>query len=130
MRIVSMACLAAALCAGALAAGTAAAADIGVSVNQAKILRLTRAADTVVIGNPEIADASVQDANTIVITGRRFGQTNLVVLDATGAPIVDQQIVVSRNEAGTVRVYRRAAIQTLSCTPRCEAAYLSDAESN
>lgn len=112
-----------------LAAGAAQAADISVNVNQAKILKLTRPADTIIIGNPQIADASVQDATTIVLTGRAFGATNLVVLDGDGAPIVDQQVVVSRGEAGTVRIYRRASIQTLSCTPNCEAAYLSDAES-
>lgn len=112
-----------------LAIGGAQAAEIEVSVNQAKVLKLTRAADTIIIGNPQIADASVQDATTIVLTGKNFGSTNLVVLDGDGAPIVDQQVVVSRNEAGTLRIYRRAAIQTLSCTPNCEAAYLSDAES-
>jgi Flp pilus assembly secretin CpaC len=113
----------------ALATGAAQAADISVSVNQAKVLKLTRPADTIIIGNPQIADASVQDATTIVLTGRAFGATNLVVLDGDGAPIVDQQVVVSRHEAGTIRIYRRAAIETLSCTPNCEAAYLSDAES-
>lgn len=109
--------------------GAAQAADISVSVNQAKIIKLSRPADTIVIGNPQIADASVQDATTIVLTGKGFGSTNLVVLDEAGAPIVDQQVVVSRSEASTVRVYRRADIQTLSCTPNCEAAFLSEAES-
>lgn len=112
-----------------LAGGTGQAAEIAVSLNQAKIVKLSRAADTIIIGNPQIADASVQDATTIVLTGKGFGATNLVVLDASGAPIVDQQVVVSRDEASTVRVYRRADIQTLSCTPNCEAAYLSPAES-
>lgn len=112
-----------------LAAGAVQAAEISVSINQAKVLKLTRPADTIIIGNPQIADASVQDATTIVLTGRAFGATNLVILDGDGAPIVDQQVVVSRNEAGTIRIYRRASIETLSCTPNCEAAYLSDAES-
>lgn len=128
MRIPYVAGVMTALASLVLAAGAAQAADISVSVNQAKVLKLTRPADTIIIGNPEIADASVQDATTIVLTGRAFGATNLVVLDGDGAPIVDQQIVVSRNEAGTIRIYRRAAIETLSCTPNCEAAYLSDAE--
>lgn len=112
-----------------LMSGAGLAAEIPVSLNQAKIVKLSRAADTIIIGNPQIADASVQDATTIVLTGKSFGATNLVVLDASGAPIVDEQVVVSRDEASTVRVYRRANIQTLSCTPNCEAAYLSPAES-
>jgi len=121
------------LIAGAvLAVGCASAlADppIDVEINQAKILKLSRPADTVVIGNPQIADASVQDSSTIVLTGKGFGQTNLVVLAEDGSPIVDQQISVSRNAASTVRIYRRAEIQTLFCAPFCESAYKAPAES-
>jgi len=100
----------------------ATAAEIAVQINQAKIIKLTRAADTIIIGNPQIADASVQDATTLVLTGKGFGSTNLVVLDGSGAPIVDEQIYVSRDERATVRMYRRATIETLSCTPKCEPA--------
>lgn len=101
---------------------------IDVVMNQAKIVRLSRAADTIVIGNPAIADAAVQDATTIVLTGKGFGVTNLVVLDRDGSPIVDEQITVGRDEASSVRIYRRAEVQTMSCTPYCESSYKSDAE--
>jgi Flp pilus assembly secretin CpaC len=105
-----------------------AASGIDVMMNQAKIVKLARPADTIVIGNPAIADASVQDATTIVLTGRGFGVTNLVVLDAEGNPIVDEQVTVSRDNPHSVRVYRRASVQTLSCTPYCESSYKSEAE--
>ncbi len=112
----------------AFSAQAIAASGIEVVMNQAKIVKLARPADTIVIGNPEIADASVQDAMTIVLTGKGFGVTNLVVLDSDGAPIVDEQVFVSRGTASSVRVYRRASVQTLSCTPYCEGAYKSAAE--
>lgn len=96
---------------------------INVQVNQAKIVKLGREADTIIVGNPQIADASVQDSQTIVLTGKGFGTTNLVVLDKEGAPIVDQQISVSRDEEQTVRVYRRSDVDTYHCTPVCETAY-------
>jgi len=105
-----------------------AASGIEVVMNQAKIVKLARPADTIVIGNPAIADASVQDSNTIVLTGKGFGVTNLVVLDSDGNPIVDEQVVVSRDSPYSVRVYRRASVQTLSCTPMCESSYKSEAE--
>jgi Flp pilus assembly secretin CpaC len=105
-----------------------AASGIDVVMNQAKILKLARPADTIVIGNPAIADASVQDSTTIVLTGRGFGVTNLVVLDVEGNPIVDEQVIVSRDSPHSVRVYRRANVQTLSCTPYCESSYKSEAE--
>ncbi|MBP0440561.1 pilus assembly protein N-terminal domain-containing protein [Tianweitania sediminis] len=101
---------------------------IEVVMNQAKIVKVARPIDTIVIGNSAIVDASVQDSQTIVLTGKGFGRTNVVVLDQQGSPIVDQQVTVSRQEAGSIRVYRRAQVQTLSCTPFCEGAYKNDAE--
>ena len=114
----------------ALGAAGGAMADTGIQVvmNQAKIVKLARPADTIVIGNPAIADASVQDATTVVLTGKGFGVTNLVILDSEGAPVVDEQVFVTRGDARSVRIYRRADIQTLSCTPLCESSYKSDAE--
>ena len=103
-------------------------ADIQVTMNQAKIVKLSRPADTIVVGNPAIVDASVQDASTIVLTGKGFGVTNLVVLDTEGSPIVDAQVTVVRQAASSVRIYRRAEVQTMSCTPYCESSYKSEAE--
>lgn len=123
--------IAAALSVAAVAlATTAVPADTGIQVvmNQAKIVKLARPADTIVVGNPAIADASVQDANTIVLTGKGFGVTNLVVMDAQGSPIVDEQVYVTRQDDRSVRIYRRSEVQTLSCTPLCESSYKTDAE--
>lgn len=116
--------------AAATAGGTAASAQSGIAVtmNEARIVKLARPADTIVVGNPAIADASVQDATTIVLTGKGFGVTNLVVLDQEGSPVVDELIYVSRQDARSVRIYRRGDVQTLSCTPNCESSYKSDAE--
>lgn len=119
---------AAALLTVALSAAALAGPGIEVVMNQAKILKLARPADTIVIGNPAIADASVQDATTLVLTGKGFGVTNLVVLDSDGSPIVDEQVTVMRSTAASVRIYRRADVQTLSCTPYCESSYKTDAE--
>ncbi len=101
---------------------------IQIVMNQAKVVKLARPADTIVVGNPLIADAAVQDSTTLVLTGKGFGVTNLVVLDADGAPIVDESVFVTRGDAKSVRIYRRSDLQTLSCTPNCESAYKSDAE--
>ena len=103
-------------------------AGIEVTMNQAKIVKLARPADTIVIGNPAIADASVQDASTVVLTGKGFGVTNLVILDSDGNPVIDEQVTVVRQAASSVRIYRRAEVQTMSCTPYCESSYKSDAE--
>jgi Flp pilus assembly secretin CpaC len=105
-------------------------AETGIEVvmNQAKIVKLTKDAATIVVGNPEIVDATVQDSRTIVLTGKGFGVTNLVILDPEGKPVVDEAVFVSRSDEKTLRVYRRSKVQTLSCTPFCEGAYKNGAE--
>lgn len=120
--------VAAAFIAAASAVPATAGQGIEVTMNQAKIVKLARPADTIVVGNPAIADASVQDASTVVLTGKGFGITNLVIMDGQGVPIIDEQVTVVRQNASSVRIYRRAEVQTMSCTPYCESSYKNDAE--
>ncbi|MDR6103842.1 Flp pilus assembly secretin CpaC [Agrobacterium larrymoorei] len=91
-----------------------------VSMNQARVLKLDRAVSKVIVGNSKVADATVADATTIVLTGRSFGTTNLVLLDAEGNAIVDERVLVSIDEGNTVRVYRQTSRSVLSCSPACE----------
>ena len=93
---------------------------VTVIVDRAKVFRISRPAATVIIGNPSIADATVEDDITLVLTGRSFGVTNLIVLDHDGEPIVDETVVVRGHEANTVRIYRREERVTLACAPVCE----------
>ncbi|RCW23299.1 putative type II/III system pilus formation protein [Ciceribacter lividus] len=110
---------------GMLAAGLATpalSADemMRVYMNQARVLKLDRPVSKVIVGNAEVADATVADAKTIVLTGRAFGTTNLVLLDADGNAIVDERILVSIDEGNTVRVFKATERTVLSCTPNCE----------
>lgn len=91
-----------------------------VTVDRARVFRVSRPAATVIVGNPSIADATIEDEMTLVLTGRSFGVTNLIILDAAGDPIVDQTLVVRGHETNTVRIYRRASRETLACAPICE----------
>lgn len=91
-----------------------------VTVDRAKVFRISSPASTVIVGNPAIADATVEDDVTLVLTGRSFGVTNLIVLDREGNPIVDETIVVRGHEENTVRIYRREERVTMACAPVCE----------
>ncbi len=91
-----------------------------VYMDHARVLKLDRPVSKVIIGNAEVADATVADSQTIVLTGRNFGTTNLVLLDADGNAIVDERILVSIDEGNTVRVFRQTDRSVLSCTPNCE----------
>ena len=91
-----------------------------VYMDHARVLKLDRPVSKVIVGNAKVADATVADAKTIVLTGRSFGTTNLVLLDADGNAILDERILVSIDEGNTVRVYRQTERSVLSCTPNCE----------
>ena len=113
---------AAAFCAATvLASGGAALADgIDVTIDFAKILTLDRPAETIVVGNPGIADASVEDDKTIVLTGKTAGATNLIVLDSEGKEIVNSVVRVSSDVRTLTTVFYGTQRQTFSCAPTCE----------
>ncbi len=112
-------------------AGPAHSAD-GISVDKgnARILRLVEPAETVIVGEPTIADITVKDPKTLVLTGKTYGSTNLVVFNAAGDPIVDQPVIVSRQGKGSVRLYRRSDVQMMTCMPVCEADTIGQSESS
>lgn len=91
-----------------------------VFLNHAKVLKLDQPVSKVIIGNSEVADATVADSRTIVLTGKAFGTTNLVLLDAEGNALLDERILVSIDEGNTVRMFRQTERTVLSCTPSCE----------
>jgi len=91
-----------------------------VTVDNAKVFKISRPANTVIIGNPSIVDATIQDKKTLVLTGRSFGVTNLIILDSDGNAIIDQQVVVRGHETNTVRIYRQGSRETMACAPVCE----------
>lgn len=91
-----------------------------VYMNNARVLKLDRPVSKVIIGNSEVADATVADAKTIVVTGRSYGSTNIVLLDSDGNALLDERIIVSIDESNTVRLFKSTARTVLSCTPNCE----------
>jgi Flp pilus assembly secretin CpaC len=93
---------------------------ISVKVNMARILRISAPAATVIIGNPGVADITIQDPQTLVLTGRSYGQTNLIVLDSAGNPVADTIVSVVQGQADTVTVYMGTARTTLACQPVCQ----------
>jgi Flp pilus assembly secretin CpaC len=95
-------------------------APITVNVNMARVLRINAPAATVIVGNPGIADVTIQDPQTLVLTGKSFGQTNLIVLDGNGNPVADTLIDVVQLQAGTMTVYQGAARTSLACAPVCQ----------
>jgi hypothetical protein len=93
--------------------------DINVLIDQASLLRLERPAAEIVVGNPSIADVSVQSGKVLVVTGKSFGETNIIVVDADGKVIISRRLIVQEPRSGFVTVYKGAAQETLHCSPHC-----------
>ncbi|MEO8421099.1 MAG: pilus assembly protein N-terminal domain-containing protein [Hyphomicrobium sp.] len=112
--------VAAMCCAGVMAAADAAnAADLIVRYDQSQLIRLPRPVTEVIIGNPSIADVTVQGGNLLVVTGKTFGVTNVIALDAQRNVIQDQRVVVEQDPRHTVVLYKGSLRQSLTCSPTC-----------
>jgi Flp pilus assembly secretin CpaC len=116
-RTTAIAALATALVAGLATAGKA--EDLIVKYDQSQLLLLPRPAAEIIVGNPAIADISVQSGNLLVITGKTFGITNIIALDAERNVIQDQRVLVKRDEAKVVNLQRGTQRQSYNCTPQC-----------
>jgi Flp pilus assembly secretin CpaC len=111
----------AALLGAAVMAAPAHAEDtIKVRVDQAAITKLPANVATIVIGNPMIADVTVQPGGLMVITGKGYGSTNLIALDRAGTVLTERNIEVLGTRDDTVVVYRGLNRETYSCAPQCE----------
>ncbi len=104
------------------ASANAAAANertIRVDLDYARIVKIPQGAQTLVIGNPLIADVTMlKNSPLMVITGKSFGTTNLIVLDRSGAQVGESIVTVVPAEDKVV-VQRGPHRESLSCNPRC-----------
>lgn len=119
----------AALAAAALlsAAALAAAQELTVMADQSQIISLDRAPSTVVVGNPTIADVTIQ-GRMMFVHGRVFGSTNIIALDEAGQQLAEYQVNVAVRDDYNVVVYKAgvgASIQreSYSCKNECEAVF-------
>lgn len=93
---------------------------IAVSVDQAKLVRLPTGIATIVVGNPLIADVTLQSGGVVVVTGKGYGATNFIAMDRAGQVLVDRQIQVEGPSDQLVTVYRGASRESYSCMPVCQ----------
>jgi len=73
-----------------------------------------------VVGNPLIADVTLQPGGMIVVTGKGYGATNFIALDRGGEILVDRQIQVEGPSDRLVTVYRGVERESYSCMPLCQ----------
>ena len=116
-----LALLAAATGAAALVTSTAkaTASELIVKFDQSQIIKLKRPVAEIIIGNPMIADVAIQASNMLVVTGKSFGLTNIIALDAERNVIVDQRVMVQRDNARLLFLTKAGKRETYNCAPQC-----------
>ena len=85
-------------------------------------MKLPARVATIVIGNPLIADATLQCGGILVVTGKGFGSTNLLALDRSGQVVMDKTVQVLGASTGSdlVIVFKGVERESYSCAPDCE----------
>jgi Flp pilus assembly secretin CpaC len=103
-------------------APAAAVETIPVRLDHAQVLKLPPKTTTVVIGNPMIADVTVQKNGSMIVTGKSYGTTNLIAQDASGAVLGESFLRVEAPNDDVIVVQRGMDRESYSCTPRCQPA--------
>lgn len=93
---------------------------VEVVVDQAKVLKLPEKVATIVVGNPLIADVTLQPGGMVVVTGKGYGSTNMIAMDRSGSVLANHSIQVEGPMDKMVTVYRGLERESYSCTPVCE----------
>ena len=112
----------------AIVAVSRAAADDPIRLNPGyvSLIKLNQTVSTIVIGNPDVVDATLQGKNAILLTAKKISgsaATNMIVLNAQDAEIFNATIgsgntkteVHSKGKAGGLHEY-----WAYRCAPTCE----------
>ena len=93
---------------------------IAVNVDQAKLVKLPARVATIVVGNPLIADVTLQSGGVMVVTGKGYGATNFIAMDRAGEVLADRVIQVEGPTDQLLTIYRGVERESYSCMPICQ----------
>lgn len=95
---------------------------VSIKLDRAKLLKIPDHVQTIVVGNPIIADVTMLKNNgLVVVTGKGYGETNVIFLDGAGQAVSEAIVAVERSP-DLITVQRGTDRESYSCNPRCEPA--------
>ncbi|KAA2234990.1 pilus assembly protein N-terminal domain-containing protein [Salinarimonas soli] len=97
---------------------------VSVQIDHARVIKLPERTQTVIVGNPIIADVTVQRNGVLILTGKSYGVTNLIALDNAGTMLAESMISVQAPVDSVVVVQRGLERESYSCTPNCQPSIL------
>ena len=68
-----------------------------IEVNKGRLVRLNRAADTVFVADPEVADIQVKTPRLVYVFGKTVGETTLFAVDAEERILANLRLTVNHN---------------------------------
>jgi Flp pilus assembly secretin CpaC len=93
---------------------------ITVELDKAKLVKVPAHVETVVVGNPSIADITMLKRNDLmVVTGKGFGETNIIFVDASGQALSEANVTVLAGQT-LMTVQRGMDRESYACDPRCQ----------
>ena len=93
----------------ALASAAAMADGLNLDWREARVVKLAKPATSVVIGDPTVADVTLDNPTTMVVFGKTPGRTNILVIDRDQELLLDWPLLVSPVTADHVSVVNAAA---------------------
>lgn len=109
---------------------TAQAGQVWLTMDHVRPYKLEKPAQDIVIGNPGIADVTVQDASNLLLFGKSPGMTNIFIMGENGEVIENMIIRVRTSSTEMLTFYRGSARTTYNCTSNCEATVTIGDDSN
>ena len=94
------------------------AVTVKVSPDRATLVTLSGKPATIIVGNPTYADvAAIGDK--VLVQGRNYGKTNIIVLDGQGRRLAQFDVLVVNDDPQEVALFREGQRTTYLCAPDC-----------
>jgi hypothetical protein len=74
----------------------------------------------VIVSDPAVADVSMIDAHSVILQGKGYGQTDILVIDRAGHTLLDDRVLVTAPDSGVVTLHRGINATEYTCASRCQ----------
>ena len=96
------------------------AGELWLTIDQVRNYEIETPVSSIVVGNPAIADVTVQSNNKILLYGKTPGLTNIYFFDQNGDRIDNLNIRVQSPSGNMLVLNRGVERATYTCTQKCE----------
>ena len=98
------------------------AGELWLTMDKVRIYDMKSPVASIVVGNPAIADVTVQSDSRILLYGKTPGLTNIYFFDKDGKRVDNVNIRVQSSTGNMMVVNRGVDRATYTCTTKCELA--------